>query len=172
MQVQRLIIGSIGSALIILTGCQHSLVRDSMPTVTRTGEVKDIVIRETLSPATVTVNPGDEIRWINKRQGDVRVIFLAPVMERLTCQRNFGGIMGAEQNEYTAKIDTNDTAGVCFRDPAELTYVVRAESNDPSGEQNFAGSLRIGSEAQVHQPMEKNTNVAAKSDQDEPAMSR
>jgi hypothetical protein len=131
MQLQRFII--IGSALIMLTGCEHSLIRDSMlPTVTRTGEVKDIVIKERLSLATVTANPGD----------------------------------------YTAKIDTNDTAGVCFRDPAELTYVVRAESNDPSGEQNFAGSLRIGSEAQVHQPMEKNTNVAAKSDQDEPAMSR
>jgi hypothetical protein len=131
----------------MLSGCQHSLVRDSMPTVTRTGEVKDIVIRQTISPTTVTANPGDEIRWINKRQGDVRVILLTPVMERLTCQRNFGGIMGAEQNEYAANIDTNDTAGLCFRDPAELKYVVRAESSDPSGEQNFAGTLRIGSEA-------------------------
>lgn len=170
MQIQRVVI--IGSALVMLSACQHSLVRDSMPTVTRTGEVKDIVIKETLSPATVTANPGDEIRWINKRQGDVRVSFLTPVMERLTCQRNFDGIMAAEQNEYTAKIDTNDTAGVCFRDSAQLKYVVRAESNDPSGEQNFAGDLRIGSEAQVYRPMEKNTNVAANSDQDEPAMSR
>lgn len=73
MSVQGFIIGS---ALIVLTGCQRSLVQDSMPTVTRTGEVKDVVIRDNVSPATLTVNPGDEIRWINKRQEDVRVIFL------------------------------------------------------------------------------------------------
>ena len=125
MQVQRFIIGS---ALLILTGCQHSLVRDSMPTVTRTGEVKDVVILEGVSPATLSANPGDEIRWINKRQGDVRIIFLTPVMEQLTCERNFGGIAPAERNQYTAKLGSNDTASVCLRTPAELKYVVRAEN--------------------------------------------
>ena len=58
MLLQRFIIGSIGSALIMLTGCQHSLVRDSMlPTATRTGEVKDIVekARETVQTAAETV---------------------------------------------------------------------------------------------------------------------
>lgn len=146
MQVQPFIIVS---ALILLAACQHSLVRDSMPTITRTGEIKDVVIKEKLSPATVAAKPGDEIRWINKRQSDVEVILLTPVMDRLTCQRNFGGNMGAaDRNQYSAKIETNDTAGVCFRDPAELKYVVRAESSDPR-DQNLPGTITIDSEAQT-----------------------
>ena len=40
----------------MVTGCQHSL--GNMPTVTRTGELKDITILETVSPGVVTVNPG------------------------------------------------------------------------------------------------------------------
>jgi plastocyanin len=173
MQVQRFIIGS---ALLILTGCQHSLVRDSMPTVTRTGEVKDVVILEGVSPATLSANPGDEIRWINKRQGDVRIIFLTPVMEQLTCERNFGGIAPAERNQYTAKLGSNDTASVCFRTPAELKYVVRAESSDPSGEQNLPGTITIHSEDQASRPagkpVERNEGLALQSDKDEPALSR
>ncbi len=132
-----------GAMLVVLAGCQHSLVRDTMPTVTRTGEVKDIVIREELSDTTVNANPGDEIRWINKRQGDVRVIFLAPVMEMFTCQRNFGSFMGANKNEYSANLGPNETASVCFRSPAEIKYVVRAKSDLPSGEQNIAGTINI-----------------------------
>jgi hypothetical protein len=92
MNVQRFIIGSV---LIALTGCQHMLVRDSMPTVTRTGDVKDVVIRDNVSPATVTANPGDEIRWINKRQGDVRVIFLNPVIGTAHLRTEFWGIDGS-----------------------------------------------------------------------------
>jgi plastocyanin len=147
MEVQRFII--IGSAFILLTGCQHSLVRGSMPTITRTGEVKDIVIKQSVSPVTVAANPGDEIRWINKREGDVEVTFLTPMMDRLACQRNFGAIMGEDRNQYSAKIETNDTAGVCFRDPIRLTYVVKAESSDPSGEDNLPGSIIIDSESRL-----------------------
>ena len=172
MNVQRFIMGS---ALIALTGCQHMLVRDSMPTVTRTGDVKDVVIRDNVSPATVTANPGDEIRWINKRQGKVRVIFLTPVMEQLTCQRNFGGVMGADRNQYTASLGSNDTASLCFGNPTELKYVVRAESSDPSGEQNRASTITILSEDQarrpVGKPVERNEGLASQPDQ-EPALSR
>ena len=117
-----------------------------MPTLTRTGEVKDVVIREGVEPASVMVNPGDEVRWINKRQGDVKVIFLNPVTENLTCQRNFGGPMGfgTKRNEYSAKLGSNETASVCFRDSGEVKYVVRAASNDPIGEQNIAGNISVG----------------------------
>lgn len=143
MQAHRFIIGS---ALLILSSCQHELVRDSMPTMTRTGEVKDVVIRESISPATLTAHPGDEIRWVNKRQVDVRVVFFTPVMEMLTCQRNFDRMRGADRNQYTAKVETNDTASVCFRSPTELKYVVRANSNDPGGAQNLPGTITISSE--------------------------
>ena len=80
MKGQRTILGAV---LLMLAGCQ-TIGGEGMPTLTRTGDVKDVVIREGIEPASVTVNPGDEIRWINKRQGDVRVIFLNPMTENLT----------------------------------------------------------------------------------------
>src|ERR1044071_7929539 len=142
MHVQNILLGS---ALLLLAGCQ-TIGGESMPTLTRTGEVKDVIIRDAVEPTSVMVNPGDEIRWINKRQGAVRVVFLNPMTENLTCQRNFGGPMGfgTKRNEYSAKLGSNETASVCFRDAGEVKYVVRAESNDPIGEQNIAGNISIG----------------------------
>ena len=171
MYAQRIILPS---ALLILAGCQ-TIGGEGMPTLTRTGEVKDVVITEGVEPTSVTVNPGDEIRWINKRQGVVRVIFLTPMTENLTCQRHFGGRMGfgTKRNEYSARLRPNKTASVCFREAGEVKYVVRAESSDSSGEQNLAGTISIGPEYQARrpgaEPVNRNTSLAAHSDKNEAA---
>jgi plastocyanin len=144
----------VGSALILLTGCHHSLVRDTLPTITRTGQVMDVVIQDTVSPSSIMARPGDEIRWINKRQTDVQVIVISPGLEPLTCQRNFRQSRGADLNEYTANVERNDTAGVCFREPNELKYVVRRESSDPSGEAGFLGTVKIASEEHLWTPVQ------------------
>src|SRR5262249_9351845 len=54
-------IRSLSVALPFMFGCQ------AMPTVTRTGDVKDIIIiiGDNLSPAEIVVGAGDEVRWIN-----------------------------------------------------------------------------------------------------------
>src|SRR5688572_8290150 len=142
MHVQRIILAS---GLLIFAGCQ-TIGGESMPTLTRTGEVKDVTISESVEPTSVTVNPGDEVRWINKRRGTVEVIFLKPMTENLACQRNFGGPMGfgTKRNEYTARIASNKTASVCFREAGEVNYVVRAESSAHAGGQNIAGIISIG----------------------------
>ena len=155
MPVQRFLVGS---ALIILTGCQHSLVRDSMPTVTRTGEVKDVVIQETVSPTSVMAKPGDEIRWINKRQTDVKVIVISPLSEQLTCQRNFWRMMDADRHQYTANVERNDTAAVCFRDPAELEYMV----GNLSEEHSFSGTITIAPEEQADPSMQTRQTASLK----------
>ena len=138
--------GIIIALAISLSACQNMGLGggNGTPTVTRTGEVKDIVIQDNVSPAIVTANPGDEIRWINKRQGDARVVFLLPVEGQLSCQRGFGGLMNANKNQYTAKLNSNETASVCFKFPSEIKYVVRADSNLPSGEINIPGTINIG----------------------------
>jgi plastocyanin len=168
MKAQHLMVGS---ALLILTGCQHmGMGGDGMPTLTRTGEVKDIVIREELTPATVSANPGDEIRWINKRQGNVRVVFLDPVTESLSCRRNFGGLMGENRHQYTANLGSNDSASLCFKNPSQVRYVVRAESHVGSGEENIPGSINIGGgSSSVQQQQRERTGEAAR--MDEPGMS-
>ena len=171
MYVQRIILPS---ALLILAGCQ-TIGGEGMPTLTRTGEVKDVVISEGVEPTSLTVSPGDEIRWINKRQGVVRVIFLSPMTENLACQRHFGGRMGfgTKRNEYSARLRPNKTASVCFREAGEVRYVVRAESSGSSGEQNLAGTISIGPEYQARrpgvEPVNRNTPLAAHSDKNESA---
>ena len=108
--------------------------------------------------------------FINKRQGTV--VFLNPMTENLACQRNFGGLwgFGTKRNEYSAKLGSNETASLCFRDPAEVKYVVRADSSDPIGEQNLAGTISIGSQnlAQpLERPTDRNQPVAAQSHKEE-----
>ena len=52
----------LGVALVFFVlGCQ------GMPTVTRSGDVKDIIIGDNLTLTETAVNAGDEVRWINKR---------------------------------------------------------------------------------------------------------
>lgn len=123
--------------LVVLTiGCQ------SMPSMTRTGEVKDIIIGEKLSSGELAVNPGDEVRWVNKRTAPVRVVFLDPVTDKqLSCKENFGGWM---TRSNTAKLDTNETASACFRDPGYVRYTVRMKSATPSGEINVSGVVKVG----------------------------
>ena len=174
MHVHRIILTT---SLLMFAGCQ-TIGGESMPTLTRTGEVKDVIISERVEPTSLTVNAGDEIRWINKRRATVQVIFLKPMTENLACQRNFGGPLGfgTKRNEYTAKIGSNKTASVCFREPGEVNYVVRAESTDHTGGQSMAGTISIGPEYQARRPggnpMERDENLAAQSDKDEAASSR
>ena len=122
--------------VIFIGGCQ------SMPIVTRTGEVKDIVIGEKLSSGELAVSPGDEVRWINKRTAPVRIVLLDPITDKqLSCKNNFGGWMTRSD---TAKLDTHETASACFRDPGYVRYTVRMESATPAGELNVPGVVKVG----------------------------
>lgn len=127
----------IGASILFLTlGCH------STPSVTRTGEVKDIIIGEKLSSGELPVSPGDEVRWINKRTAPVRVVLLDHMKdEHLSCKNNFGGWMTSSD---TAKLDVNETASACFRDPGYVRYTVRMQSSTPSGEINMPGVVKVG----------------------------
>jgi plastocyanin len=123
-------------AFVFMGGCE------STPTVTRTGDVKDIVIGEKLSAAEVAVNPGDEVRWINKRTAPVRIVFLDPgLKDKLSCKNNLGGWMSRSD---TVKLATNEMASSCFRDPGYYRYTVRMESGLTTGETNVPGVIQVG----------------------------
>ncbi|HJT22909.1 MAG TPA: hypothetical protein VJ746_20740 [Nitrospira sp.] len=125
------------SMIFVILGCH------SMPSVTRSGEVKDIVIADKVSSGELAVGPGDEVRWINKRAAPVRVIFLDSLTDKqLSCKHNFGGWMTPSD---TARLDTNETASACFRDPGYVRYTVRMESAMPNGELNAPGVIKVGS---------------------------
>ena len=125
-----------GVALLLLTGCQ------STPTVTRSGDVKDIIVGDNLTSGEVAVGPGDEVRWVNKRTAPVRIVFLDPMSDKqLSCKNNFGGLMTPSD---TAKLATNESASVCFRDPGYYRYTVRMESARTTGELNVSGVVKVG----------------------------
>ena len=130
----------LGVALVFFVlGCQGT------PTVTRSGDVKDIIIGDNLSSGEVAVSPGDEVRWVNKRTAPVRVIFLDPMADKqLSCQNNFGGMMTPSN---TAKLGMNETASACFRDPGYVRYTVRMESANMTGERNVPGVIKVGGQS-------------------------
>jgi len=126
----------LGVALLFVLGCQ------GMPTVTRTGDVKDIIIGDELSSREIAVNTGDEVRWVNKRTQPVRVIFLDAVSDKqLSCKNNVGGWMTPSD---TAQLGKNETASVCFRDPGYFRYIVRMESAKTTGDVNVQGVIKVG----------------------------
>ena len=126
----------LGVALLFMLGCQ------AVPSVTRTGDVKDIIIGDDLSSRETAVNTGDEVRWINKRTQPVRVIFLDAVVDKqLSCKNNVGGWMTPSD---TAKLDKNETASACFRDPGYFRYIVRMESALTTGDLNIQGVIKVG----------------------------
>ena len=126
----------LGLALLFMLGCQ------AVPSVTRTGDVKDIIIGDDLSSRETAVNTGDEVRWINKRTQPVRVIFLDAVVDKqLSCKNNVGGWMTPSD---TAKLDKNETASACFRDPGYFRYIVRMESALTTGDINIQGVIKVG----------------------------
>jgi len=115
---------------------------ESTPTVTRTGDVKDVIIGDSLSAAEVSVNPGDEVRWINKRTAPVRIVFLDPLVnDKLSCKNNLGGWMSRND---TAHLATNETASACFREVGQFQYTVRMDSGLTTGEINVPGVIRVG----------------------------
>ena len=126
----------LGVALVFVLGCQGT------PTVTRTGDVKDVIIGDDLSSREIAVNTGDEVRWINKRTAPVRIVFLDPVSDKqMSCKNNVGGWMTPSD---TAKLGKNETASACFRDPGYFRYIVRMESALTTGDINVQGVIKVG----------------------------
>jgi plastocyanin len=122
-------------ALVFLGGCE------STPTVTRTGVVKDIVIGDKPFAVEVSVNPGDEVRWVNKRTEPARIVFLNPISaKQLSCKNNFGGVLTPSS---TGELATNQTASACFQNPGYYPYVVSVESAS-DGQINVAGVVTVG----------------------------
>ncbi|MEP6933541.1 MAG: hypothetical protein ABI988_06325 [Nitrospirota bacterium] len=123
--------------LFVLMGCQ------GMPTVTRSGDVKNIIIGDNLALGETVVSAGDEVRWINKRNAPVRVIFLDAVLDKqLSCKNNVGGWM--TPNDTAELKATNETASVCFRDPGYFRYIVRMESARTTGDISVSGVIKVG----------------------------
>ena len=125
----------LGMALLFAMGCQGT------PTVTRSGEVKDIIIADNLVSGDIAVRVGEEVRWVNKGNAPVRIVFLDPVSDkRSSCKNNDGGVLTMSE---TAKLEPGDTASVCFRSPGYYRYTIGMDSAGTTGEINVPGVVIV-----------------------------
>ena len=126
-----------GIAAVILLGAACA-----GQTTSRTGAVHDIRVIEGPEPADLTVNIGDEVRWVNARTLPIRVDLLDIEAERVSCGRGFFNLIGRIQDSATIK--ANESASLCFTKAGVLNYNIRMESALPGGKTIVSGVVRIG----------------------------
>jgi len=116
--------------IMIITACS------SLPLTTQTGDVRDVHIEAGVGPESIHAKPGDEIRWINHRKGNVTLTLQDTKQDRITCNTGF-------TKEGTAVIGPNQTASICFNKAGEVKYNVRMESMLPGGEEPLKGQIEV-----------------------------
>jgi plastocyanin len=132
---------SLAAVVLLATACA------STPTNSRTGVVKEITIVEAPNPANLFVNPGDEVKWVNKRGDYVRVDLLETRTADLTCNKGFYEYLGSfgATREFV-DLEPNATASACFPEATgTVDYTVRMESAMPGGKKVVPGKLTVGS---------------------------
>jgi plastocyanin len=143
MKLNRLPSGHIPSILsslaVLLVGSLEVGCMGSLPGATQTGKVEEIVIGRAAAPSEVTLAPGDEVRWVNRQQGPVSIIFLEPIQEQVSCERGFGlaGVANATQ------IAPNKGISLCFAMPGTVRYTVHLNTPTTTGEFNIPGVIHI-----------------------------
>jgi plastocyanin len=94
----------------------------TLPTASRTGAVHEITITDVLSPQDLEVEPGDEVRWVNRRPDPVWIYFTEHASRELSCKRGFSYFSGPEER---AKIKPNESASLCFTRPETVGFSVQ-----------------------------------------------
>ena len=131
---------------LVLTSCSTG---KDLPQSTRTGNIHDVKISDVLRPKELQVRVGDEVRWVNARNGSVKVVFVNPLRDKVSCQNQFimtslKGIFSADASGInTTTIDANKYASLCFSSPGAYTYNIRMESPAPGGEMNTSGRILV-----------------------------
>lgn len=139
---------SMSSALIFLAACAAPMA-DTQSTIarsTRTGTIHDVKIGETITPKELQVRLGDEIRWVNIRNGAVKLVFVDPLKGKLSCQSNFtggGGLFSPAGVEAEANVNPNQSASLCFSTPGTYIYTARMAATVPGGEVDESGVIRV-----------------------------
>lgn len=114
----------------------------SLPNTSRTAEVHDVKFQEKISPDTIRVQPGDEVRWTNLRKQPAQLDIPNLMSDDLSCQRGFTNWMGSVRE--TAYLKPNETVSLCFKKPAVINYNLRGETALGGGKIVFPGAVNVG----------------------------
>lgn len=130
------------TAMIAMSGLVMMIAAcASVPETTRTGEIHDVRFEERMTPSTVRVRIGDEVRWINQRSTRVHIEFLGEALRDVVCQRGFDNLIGRQQEEAT--IRPNESVSLCFGRVGTVTYNARMDSSVAGGQSIESGTIQI-----------------------------
>jgi plastocyanin len=110
-----------------------------LPRTSRSGKVHEIIIGESFPLRNVTVQMGDEVRWLNQRNGSVQIVFLDSLEGRINCRRGFGfsDVVNA------TSLPSHHSASLCFSQFGLLRYTVRLDRALQTGQMNFVGLVTV-----------------------------
>ena len=130
---------TIGSVSLVIMALLEVRCIGSLPATTQTGKVQEIVIGAAVAPSEVTLAPGDEVRWVNRQNGPISIVFLNPIQEQVTCERGFGlaGVVNATQ------LAPNKAISLCFATPGTVRYTVHLDTPTTTGQFNVLGVVHI-----------------------------
>jgi plastocyanin len=129
-------------ALLAVAGCSAIAGTGGIASTTRTGKIHDVRFEERMTPASLRVEPGDEVRWVNQRSTPVTVEFLGDALKDVTCQSGFSSLLRRQQE--AAAIEPNESASLCFGKAGNVTYNARMESPVAGGQMIESGTIHIG----------------------------
>lgn len=112
-----------------------------IPEISRTQVVRDIKVEMQLQPDDLTVEPGDEVRWVNLRNEWILVQIADLDSSDLQCERGFSNWHGAMVE--SVKVQPNESVSLCFREPGIVLYNVRAETSVGGGKVVLPGTVRV-----------------------------
>src|SRR5690242_12785490 len=96
----------------------------TLPTDSRSGRTAVVHITEDdIAPRDVTVQPGDEVQFLNSGSASAWIYFSRDRLNELSCQRGFSFFWGVEE---VAKLTPGESASVCFSTPGEYGYAVQS----------------------------------------------
>lgn len=104
--------------------------------------IHDVKFEERMTPVTLRVRSGDEVRWINQRSTPVTVEFLGDALDDVVCQSGFSSLLRRQQESAT--INPNETASLCFGKVGTVTYNARMDSPVAGGQTIESGTIRVG----------------------------
>lgn len=134
--------GYLAVAAAFAAGCSAA---PTERTSTMTGRIHDIHISDRINPEEIQVHIGDEVRWVNARSAPIKVVFIDPLKEYVSCQNGFvtGRFSQDARATNITTIDANEFASLCFSAPGLYRYTARMESPLPGGEKNESGTVRV-----------------------------
>ncbi|GMV52068.1 MAG: hypothetical protein NBKEAIPA_00015 [Nitrospirae bacterium] len=111
-----------------------------LPQTSRTAVIHEVKFEDKMMPADLTVNVGDEIRWVNHRTLPVRIDIPGLKNGLLSCDRGFSNAFGSTRE--VTELDPGKSASLCFAQPVVLGYNARMKSAVPGGMAIEPGTLR------------------------------